>query len=142
MNLEGTYILLRLYLDAFSGNNPIGSSSGNHKIMGFYYSPFVSAEAGSKRATIQTLALLFQKDIDHFSLNVCLKSTMDDLKCLVLHGIYDEKIKRNIDIRIIFCLGNNLEQVNVAGIRPNFSSMQYSCCKCMCSKDDKFSAEK
>ena len=58
MNIQGPYILLRLYLDAFASNNPIGASSGKHKIMGFYYTPFVTLKAGSKRTTVQTLALL------------------------------------------------------------------------------------
>ena len=55
MEISGPYILLRVYLDAFGCNNPIGSSSGKHKIMGFYYSPLVHLEVASKRSTLQTI---------------------------------------------------------------------------------------
>ena len=34
MNITGDYIVLRTYMDAFSANCPIGSSSNKHKILG------------------------------------------------------------------------------------------------------------
>ena len=54
MEITGPYIMIRLYLDGFGTNNPIGSSRDDHKILGVYYTPFVSLEIGSKRSTIQT----------------------------------------------------------------------------------------
>ena len=65
MDLTGPYILLRLYLDGFGTNNPIGSSRDDHKVLGVYYTPFQSLQIGSRRSTVQTLALLFESDIDH-----------------------------------------------------------------------------
>ena len=96
---------------------------------------------GSKRATIQTLALLFESDVEFFGLSFCLKQTIDELRTLVDQGIYDEKLKRKITVRIMCCLGDNLEQVSVAGIRKNFSTMAHSCRKCLCSKRDLCNAE-
>ena len=37
MNIIGPYLVLRIYLDAFATNSPIGSSSMNHKVMGMYF---------------------------------------------------------------------------------------------------------
>ena len=34
MDLVGSYITFCVYMDAFGTNNPIGSSSDKHKIMG------------------------------------------------------------------------------------------------------------
>ena len=64
-----TNSIFRLYLDAFAANNPIGSSSDKHKIMGFYYSIFNDLLFGSNRSSLQTVALLFQKDIGGFHLH-------------------------------------------------------------------------
>ena len=108
MNLYGPYILLRIYLDAFASNNPIGSSSDKNKILGFYYSVFTTLLFGSKRSTVQTLALIDSKDIEEFTLRVCLKATIADLEKLVLEGIYDEKTQQTIQVRIICCLGRVL----------------------------------
>ena len=70
----------RLYLDAFAANNPLGSSSNKHKVMGFYYSAFVTHEFGAQRSTIQTVALILQKAKSfHIMLaihNICIKSTV------------------------------------------------------------------
>ena len=41
MNIIGPYLVLRIYLDAFATNSPIGSSSMNHKVMGVYLSSLV-----------------------------------------------------------------------------------------------------
>ena len=141
MNIDQPYILLRLYLDAFGCNNPIGSSSAKHKVLGFYYSIFTSLESCSKLDLIQTLALLFEKDVEFFGLSVCLKATIDELKKLVLEGLYDKKFKRHIQVRVISSLGDNLEQVSVCGIRKNFSTMQHACRKCFCSKSDLCNAD-
>ena len=37
LEICGSYILLRLYLDEFSVNNPIGSSADKQKLLGIYY---------------------------------------------------------------------------------------------------------
>ena len=141
MKIDGPYILLRVYLDAFACNNPLGSSHGKHKVMGFYYSPFVTLEVGSKRSSIQTLALLLQKDIEHFKLNVCLQKVITDLKNLVIEGIYDKKTDKIIQVRVMCSLGDNLEQVEVCGICQNFSTLQHACRKCLCSLNDLRSAD-
>ena len=98
---SGPYILLRVYLDAFASNNPIGSSSGKHKIMGYYYSIFHDLEVSSNRSTIQTISLILQSDIDFFGIDVCLRYSILQLKTLVDEGIFDVKTQRNIQVRII-----------------------------------------
>ena len=133
MDISGPYILIRVYLDAFAVNSPIGSSSNNHKIMGFYYSPFVNLVVASRRSTVQTIGLIFQRDIDHFGLNTCLKNPISQLKSLVNEGFYDNETKRTFQVRVICSLGDNLEQNHVCGLRQNFSSMPHPCRKCMCS---------
>ena len=73
--------------------------------MGFYYSCFFLPEVASKRSLIQTVAVLLQKDIDEFGLDFCLKKIMLELKSLVQDGLFDEKTKRRIQVRVICCLG-------------------------------------
>ena len=67
MDLHGPFIILRVYMDGFGVNCPIGSSSTKHKVLGVYYSPFDNLEVASRRSTVQTLALLSQKDVDKFT---------------------------------------------------------------------------
>ena len=141
MDINGPNIIIRTYLDAFGTNNPIGSSSNKHKIMGFYYSPLADLKVAAKRSTIQTLSLIFQKDIDHFGLRKCLQNSMQELKNLVDEGFFDEKSKTRLQVRVISNLGDNLEQNEVAGIKQNFSTMQHSCRQCLCSRNDLRSAE-
>ena len=123
MNICGPYILLRVYLDEFAVNNPIESSRDKDKIMGVYYTPFVDLKFGSKRSTIQTLGLFKQSDIDHFTLRFCLQKIVSKLKKLVSDGIYDPKTQQIIQVRLICCLGDNLGQVEIAGLRKNFSKI-------------------
>ena len=108
MDIHSAYALLRLFIDAFGSNNPLGSSSGKNKIVGFYYSGINSLKAGSNRSTIQTLAILDQKHIDHFGLSFCLREVMEEVKNLVQHGIYDNKSKKTLQVRVICQLGDNL----------------------------------
>lgn len=129
MKITGPYILLRIYLDGFGTNNPLGSSKDKDKILGMYYSPFASLHIGSRRSMVQTIALLEAKDVENFGLKFCLENTMAELKHLVTSGIYDEKTKNQIQIRIIASLGDNLEQVQIAGILQNFATMEHACRK-------------
>ena len=108
MNIAGTFTLLRLYLDAFSVNDPVGSSSNKNKILGFYYSAFSNLKVASKRSTVQTICLVDSKDIAEFGLSKCLEKSIMDLKNIVINGIYDEKFQTFIQIRVICCLGDNL----------------------------------
>ena len=83
MNIRGPYMLLRVYLDAFATNNPLGSSHQKDKILAFYYSLFVKLKFGSSRKTVQTIAFVKQSDVDNFGLKTCLKDTISDLKSVV-----------------------------------------------------------
>ena len=136
MDINGPYIILRVYLDAFACNNPIGSSTGKHKVLGFYYSAFGNLKVASKRSTIQTIALVLQNDINHFGLRNCLSASMSDLKKMVMNGLYDKRLNVKLAVRVICCLGDNLGQNEVAGLRLNFSTMLHCCRKCLVSLDD------
>ena len=136
MNIQGQFILLRLYMDVYACNNPLGSSKGKHKVLGFYCSAFTSLEAGSQRSSVITIALVYEKDIQFFGLAFCLKKTIEELSNLVKFGIYDKKLKKTLEVRVICSLGDNLEQVQIAGIKQNFSTMEHSCRKCYCSRTD------
>ena len=120
----------------------------------------MTLEVASKRSCIQTAGLAFQKDVDDFGLDMCFEQTMLEWKMLVEEGFFDEKTQTTLSVRIICSLGDNLEQNNIAGMsflfsfvfwlkqthtcivillqivgmRLNFSTMEYSCRKCMCSR--------
>ena len=79
-----------------------------HKIMGFYCSCITDLRIASKVDTAIVLAILYQSDIDSKGLSFCLKSVMEDLRKLVLEGIYDDKLKRNITVRVVASLGMEL----------------------------------
>jgi hypothetical protein len=91
MEIDGAYIIGRLYMDCFGVNCPIGSSRSKDKLLGVYYSVFSDLTIASKRSTIQTVALLNNKDIENFGLSKCLEPVMNELKELVIHGYYDKK---------------------------------------------------
>ena len=56
------------------------------------------------------------------------------LEDLVTNGIFDVKTKRNLEVRVIFSLGDNLEQNQICGFLPNFSKMEFCCRKCYASR--------
>ena len=76
--------------------------------MGFYCSCITDLRIASKVDTAIVLAILYQSDIDSKGLSFCLKSVMEDLRKLVLEGIYDDKLKRNITVRVVASLGMEL----------------------------------
>ena len=121
MKITSSYIILRLYLDAFSVNDPLSSSASKGKILGVYYSPFSNLKIASKRSRIQTLCLIESKDVSEYGLSKCLETTMTDLKDIVINGIFDKKLKMVIQVRVLCCLGDNLGQNEVAGLLLNFS---------------------
>ena len=110
MNIHLPYILLTLYLDAFASNNAIGSSNNKNKLMGFYYNASDDIKVCARQSTIQLLALLDNKDISEFGLSKCLKIPIEDLKNLVESGFYDKELDTTLEVRVIACLGDNLEQ--------------------------------
>ena len=62
----------------------------------------------SKRNTVTTLCLLQSADVETFGLEFCLKKPMEELKNLALVGIYDPITKRNIQFRVVCCLGREM----------------------------------
>ena len=77
-------------------------------ITGVYYSPFTNLKVASKRSTVQTLALIYPKDVEEHGLGRCLEKVIFDLKELVIHGLFDEKSGKTLQIRVICNLGDNL----------------------------------
>ena len=63
MNITGPVILLRLYLDGYGVNNPLGSSADTNKILGVYYTPVLDPRIASKRQTVQNIALIKQATV-------------------------------------------------------------------------------
>ena len=136
MNITRQYILLLIYLDAFGTNSPLSSSANKHKVLGVYYSPISNLKVSSNRSTVQTVGLLYPKDVKEFGLQKCLVPSMTELKQLVNNGFFDEKSKTNLQVRVIASLGDNLEQHEVCGLVRNFSRAEHSCRKCLFSRTD------
>ena len=57
---------------------------------------------------METLALIYDKDVKRFGLFLCLERVMLYLNELVLNGITDQETKQNLQVRIICNLGDNL----------------------------------
>ena len=93
-----------------------GSSHDKHKILGCYFRILVNLQLSSKLASVETAALVLQKDVDDFGLAICLEETMLELKTLVEEGFFDEKTQTTLSVRVIASLGDNLEQNDIAGI--------------------------
>ena len=108
MDICGPYIPLRIYIDGFGTNNAIGTARDNHKLVGVYYSGIDDTKVGSQRSTITMLGLVNQSDVDFFGLAVCLAKIMSELRDLVVSGIYDKRLKKWLQVRIIANLGDNL----------------------------------
>ena len=108
MDINGPYVILRVYLDAFCVNNPIGSASNKHKILGCYYTPFHDLRVSAIRSTVQTLCLLYPKDVEKFGLDVCLQPVMKDLSKLVQNGLFDRRTNSILQVRVIANIGDNL----------------------------------
>ena len=81
-------------------------------MLGVYLSFFMDIAISSKRYTVTTLCLLQSADVETFGLEFCLKKPMEELKNLVLTGIYDPITKRNIQFRIVCCLGRGIQKKN------------------------------
>ena len=90
----------------------------------------------SKLSTVQTVALVEDKDIIEFGLKRCLKEILSELDILIKEGFYDEKLKTTIQVRVICSLGDNLESNPICGLTKKFSTVEHSCRKCFCSRTD------
>ena len=82
-------------------------------MLGVYLSFFMDIAISSKRYTVTTLCLLQSADVETFGLEFCLKKPMEELKNLVLTGIYDPITKRNIQFRIVCCLGRGIQKKTI-----------------------------
>ena len=63
-------------------------------------------------STMQTLCLLFEKDIVKFGLKECLKVVMEELKSTVINGIFDKQLNKTLQVRVIVSLGDNLGTIH------------------------------
>ena len=108
MNINRQFIIGRMYLDAFSVNNAIGSASNKHKVLGVYITIFNDLRISANRSTIQTVALIFPKDTKKYGLPHCLQFVIQELESLVHEGLTDPKTNNNLQFRVIASLGDNL----------------------------------
>ena len=67
--------------------------------------PFTDLRVASKQSTVQTIALLYPKDVEEYGLKRCLEKVIFDLKELVIHGLFDEQTGKTLQIRVICNLG-------------------------------------
>ena len=100
--------MLRLYLDGFSINNPLGSSADKDKIVGVYYTACHDQKIASQRQTVQNVALIKQEDISNFGLSRCLNHIIAELQNIIIEGLWDDKFKKKLNVRVICSLGDNL----------------------------------
>ena len=133
MDIQLPTILVRLYLDGFATNNPLGSSADKDKIVGIYYTILHNLKVSAKRNLVQTVCLIKQSDISFFGLDSCLRQLTDEMKGLVNNGFFEPHCGLKFGFRLISVLGDNLSQNEVAGLPMNFSKSQYSCRHCFCS---------
>ena len=99
--------------DEFGTSNPIGSSRHVGKILGCYYQAIHDKILASKRAGIETLALLEDCDINKFGLKASLEVPLAEVKSLVETGLYDRISRSVLGVRVLANLGDNLGQHKV-----------------------------
>ena len=108
MDLSRQFVIFRMYLDEFSVNCAIGSASNKHKVLGVYITIFNDLRISANRNTIQTVALLYPRDIKEYGLSRCLKVVIEELERLVREGLPDPKTNNILQVRVICSLGDNL----------------------------------
>ena len=143
MALSGPTIVLRLYIDAFGINNPLGSSADKDKIVGVYFTGVHHHKVAAQRSSIQTLALYRSSDMAAFGIDKCLEVPVKDLKKLVENGLPPTLTGHpRYNVRVICVLGDNLGMNEIVGIVMNFSSVEHSCRRCMLSRTTLKTAKK
>ena len=142
-SVKGPTLVLRLYIDAFGINNPLGSSADKDKIVGFYFTAVHHHKVAAQRSSIQTLALYRSSDIAAFGIDKCLEVPVKDLRRLVENGMSPTITGHpRYNVRVSCVLGDNLGLNEIVGIVMNFSTVEHSCRRCLLSRTTLKTAKK
>ena len=72
------------------------------------------------------MALIYPKDVETYTLPVCLAAVISELKEVVQEGIYDARSQSVIQVRIRANLGDNLGNLHFQTVYTLFSHPKYS----------------
>ncbi len=102
-------VLIGMYVDDAEVCNPLGTSSGIHKITTIYWTlNNVPQHFRSKLAHIKLAILAKRVDVDAHGLSPILKPLFKDLKKLEDIGVYVESMQAHLACAIIFISADNL----------------------------------
>lgn len=122
-----------VFQDAFELCNPLGSSKKKHKLVGFYF--IVGNLPLKYRSNINNIQLiLLCKDsyIKQFGYSPILSKLIEELKLLETEGLtVNGKIFKGSVFTIV---GDNLGSHQIGGFIENFSTSEYFCRYCLCTR--------
>ena len=130
-------ILIALYNDDAEVVNPLGTSTGTHKICAVYWSlQNVPAYFRSKIAHIKLAVLAKRVDVDKHGLAAILKPLIADLKVLETRGVFVDSLESYLKCAIIFVAADNLGAHFIGNHFQSFSRLIKRFCRyCLITHD-------
>ena len=128
-------IPLILYLDAFGTNDPAGSKSSLHKIMGVYVGVAASPICYSERKSILLFSIVRQEEIKSLGVHHFLEDLLNDID---LARTQDFQIGgKEVGVDLLYVLGDNLEANVLSGLGGGFSRwVKHVCRHCEITSDE------
>ena len=114
-------IQLGLYYDDFEVANPLGTSRGNYKMAGFYWTiANLPAELRACIDNIQLAVLCKTSHMQHFGVDKLLQQLLKDIATLESEGIYIEALGAQLQGSISFVAADNLAAHMLFGMCQSF----------------------
>jgi hypothetical protein len=131
-------VQLGLYYDDFEVANPLGTSKGNYKMAGFYWTiANLPAELRACIDNIQLAVLCKTSHMRHFGVNKLLQQLLKDIATLESEGIYVEALGAQLQGSISFVAADNLAAHMLFGMCQSFGpNMNRFCRYCLATNKE------
>ena len=118
-----------VYVDGFGVNDPAGSKSNLHKLIGIYMGVALTPTSYSERKSIMLVSLIRQEDVARNGIGKFLDDTCSEID-LLRHVPF--KIGQiSVEIELLYALADNLDANKIAGLGGGFSKfVPFSCRHC------------
>jgi len=131
--VNGHFLELIFYQDAFQVVNPLGSARKVHKIVAVYLAlGNLPCYARTNIDNLQLALLCRETDLTYFGPENVMAQLIADLKDLEINGVAVGDV--TYSVRLVCTLGDNLGSHWLGGFSTNFSSNRYICRYCLVEK--------